>query len=74
MQMIDKEKECVAISIAYAVKAFGQENYSDSITHLQNAIRSLNELKQDKNERDMYERAVKMISQLSDENKGRLFD
>ena len=52
----EQEKQCVNDSLLHAVKAFGKNEYKDTITHLENAIRSVNELIAMNNTKKMYDK------------------
>lgn len=52
----EQEKQCVNDSLLHAVKAFSKNEYKDTITHLENAIRSVNELIAMNNTKKMYDK------------------
>src|SRR5690625_280446 len=52
----EQEKQCVNDSLLHAVKAFDKNEYKDTITHLENAIRSVNGLIAMNNTKKMYDK------------------
>ena len=52
----EQEKQCVNDSLLHAVKAFSKNEYKDTITHLENAVRSVNELIAMNNTKKMYDK------------------
>lgn len=52
----EQEKQCVNDSLLHAVKAFSKNEYKNTITHLENAIRSVNELIAMNNTKKMHDK------------------